>query len=368
MATVSFDFDCDMGYGFLPDPNEHKRVGYVTAFAGLGMAEALRADLNVTSPLTRVATPVVGVIAKFDWAGGIGDPLKIDMYLSQENAVQLKALQQKVLTTTKVTALDYIIINYDQETKQWFTQAAPQDPPLPGIVPGGQDPWLNVDLTPVPVKPGIDVNVYKVSVQIAPRANLAYALTFANSSTEPVVKAWGVVTGSLTSRQPPSTVRPNGKSGPQEPGVSLAADRFGCLGRRGQGGQVVLDGLQASAHGVDRQVRGVRILPLPHRRRQLVLVLLPADTPFHAEAGRVASSLRGPLRHDPASLVELGARSHLREPAVSKPPGAAVGGRRLTADPHWDRPLYRQRCQARPGDPVEGPGERHGLFGPQPAQ
>jgi hypothetical protein len=144
MATVSFDFDCDMGYGFLPDPNEHKRVGYVTAFAGLGMAEALRADLNVTSPLTRVATPVVGVIAKFDWAGGIGDPLKIDMYLSQENAVQLKALQQKVLTTTKVTALDYIIINYDQETKQWFTQAAPQDPPLPGIVPGGQDPESGV--------------------------------------------------------------------------------------------------------------------------------------------------------------------------------------------------------------------------------
>jgi hypothetical protein len=95
MATVPFDFACDMSYCFVPDPNEHERVGYVTALAGLGMAEALRADLTVTSPLTRVATPVVGVIARFDWAGGVGDPLKIDMYVSQENAVQVKALQHR---------------------------------------------------------------------------------------------------------------------------------------------------------------------------------------------------------------------------------------------------------------------------------
>jgi hypothetical protein len=79
------------------------------------------------------------------------------------------------------------------------TQAAPQNPPLSGIVPGGHDPELNVDLTPVPVKPGIDVTVYQVSVQIAAAANQAYSLTFASSSTKPVVKAWGLVTGSLTS-------------------------------------------------------------------------------------------------------------------------------------------------------------------------
>jgi hypothetical protein len=197
MATVPFDYACDMSYGFVPDPNVQERVGYVTSFAGLGLAEALRADLAVTSPLTRVTTPVVGVIGNFAWAGGIGDPLKIDMYVSQENAVQLKTLQQTALTTTKVTALDYSVIDYDQETKQWFIQAAPQSPPLSGIVPGGQNPELNVDLTPVPVKAGIDVNVYKVSVQIAPGANQAYGLTFANSSTKPVIKAWGLVTGSV---------------------------------------------------------------------------------------------------------------------------------------------------------------------------
>jgi len=197
MASVPFVFECDMGYGFVSDPNEHKRAGYVTAFAGLGLAEAFKADLTVTNPLTRAPMPVVGVIEKFEWDGGVGDPLKIEMYVSQENATQLKALQQAALATTKVSALDYIIIDYDQETKQWFTQAAPQNPPLSGIVPGGQNPELNVDLTPVPVKEGIEVDVYQVSVQIAPGANQAYTLTFANSSTKPVVKAWGLVTGSL---------------------------------------------------------------------------------------------------------------------------------------------------------------------------
>jgi hypothetical protein len=197
MATVPFDYDCDMSYAFVPDPNQQERVGYVTAFAGLGLAQALKADLTVTNPLTRATTPVVGVIAQFEWAGAVGDPLKIDMYVSQENAAQLKVLQQQALKTTKVTALNFSIINYDQETKQWFTQAAPQNPPLSGIVPGGQNPELNVDLTPVPVKEGIEVNVYQVSVQIAPGANQAYTLTFANSSTKPVVKAWGLVTGSL---------------------------------------------------------------------------------------------------------------------------------------------------------------------------
>jgi hypothetical protein len=38
------------------------------------------------------------------------------------------------------------------------------------------------------VKEGIDLNVLKVSVQIMPGANQAYALTFANSSTKQVTK------------------------------------------------------------------------------------------------------------------------------------------------------------------------------------
>jgi hypothetical protein len=148
--AVAYNYACDLAYGFIQNPNEHQRVGYVTEFAGLGLPQALKADLTVTNPQTAANVTVVGVIQEFEWSGGVADPLQIQLYVSQENAAQLKVLQQSVLTTTKVSALNYLIIDYDQEAKRWFTQAAPVQP-LSGIVPGGSNPELNVDLTPVAV-------------------------------------------------------------------------------------------------------------------------------------------------------------------------------------------------------------------------
>ena len=201
MATVPFNYACDFTAGFVQDPNEHQRVGYVTAFAGLGLSEALKADLTIVNPQTAADMTVVGVIAQFEWNGGVGNPLEIEMYVSQENAVQLKTVQQSTLKNTTVTALNYLILDYDQEVKQWFTQAAPAQPPLTGIVAGGSNPELNVDMTPVAAKSGLEVSVFKVMVQVAPPANKAYALTFANSANMPVAKAWGLVVGSTASAQ-----------------------------------------------------------------------------------------------------------------------------------------------------------------------
>lgn len=106
----------------------------------------------------------------------VANPLEIEMYVSQENAAQLKTLQLSTLKTTTVSALNYLILDYDQEVKRWFTQAAPAQPPLSGILAGGTNPELNVDMTPVGVKDGVDVYVYKVTVQIAPAANTEYVL------------------------------------------------------------------------------------------------------------------------------------------------------------------------------------------------
>jgi hypothetical protein len=46
-------------------------------------------------------------------------------------------------------------------------------------------------MTPVPAKDGIDVNVCKVSIAIAP-PHQVYALKLASSSTRTVAKSWGV--------------------------------------------------------------------------------------------------------------------------------------------------------------------------------
>ena len=117
---------------------------------------------------------MVGVIEKFAWPGGAGNPISIDLWVSQENATQIKAIQQSTLTTTKVTALQWWICAFDQETKVWYERAYPLEPhTITGIIKGKDNLEFNVDLTGASVKDGIDVMVYKVSMSVAPAANQA---------------------------------------------------------------------------------------------------------------------------------------------------------------------------------------------------
>jgi len=216
MASVPFVFECDQSSGFVMDPNEPRRVGYITDFHGLGMSAPLPKDITISLPHTNqppAYTPivpvqnqstvhVVGVLEKFEWDGSVGGALKFDFWVSQENAFQIKTLQQTTLKTTRSDSLGWWIADYDQETKQWYEQSFPQSSKaVSGIVANRDNPELNVDLTPVPAKDGIDVMVYKVSVAVVPGANLQYALSFANSSTKPVAKQWGLIVGKLAASQ-----------------------------------------------------------------------------------------------------------------------------------------------------------------------
>jgi hypothetical protein len=195
MATVPVVFECSVSAGFVMDPNEHQRIGWVTKLDGFGLpAGGLKADLQVSDPLAAgngepLVVPVAGVLEKFSWAGGTGDPLQLDFYVSQENAFQVKAVQQATLKSTTVKVLDFLIADYDQEAKAWFTALIPGQP-LSGIITGKGNPQLNVDMTPVPAKDGIDVSVYKVSIAITP-PHQVYALKLASSSTRTVAKSWG---------------------------------------------------------------------------------------------------------------------------------------------------------------------------------
>ena len=70
--------------------------------------------------------PVVGVLEKFSWAGGAADPLKLDFYVSPQNAAQIKALQQTALKNTAVKVVNFIVVDHDQEAKTWFTALTPR--------------------------------------------------------------------------------------------------------------------------------------------------------------------------------------------------------------------------------------------------
>jgi hypothetical protein len=200
MAAVAVGLECSVSSGFVMDPNEHQRIGWVTKLDGFGLpAGGLKADLQVSDPLTAgngkpTVVPVVGVLEKFSWAGGTADPLHLDFYVSQQNAAQIKALQQTVLKDTAVKVLDLLVVDYDQEAKAWFTELIPGQP-LSGSIAGQGNPQLDVDLTPVPVKDGIDVYVYKVTIAVSPQAHQVYTLKLSSSSTKTAVKSWGVVSG-----------------------------------------------------------------------------------------------------------------------------------------------------------------------------
>jgi hypothetical protein len=204
MASVPFEYGCNVAGAFVMAPNEHP-VGWVTALDGFGLsAGGVKADLTVTQPVTRGRITVVGVLENFSWAGGAGDPLKLDFYVSQENATQIKALQQTALKNTRVSKLGWWIADYDQETKAWYEKSYPMSPStISGTIQGNENPSLDVDLTGAPVKDGIDVMVYKVAIEVAPAANQQYALHFADSAAKPIVKAWGLQVGTLAATKIP---------------------------------------------------------------------------------------------------------------------------------------------------------------------
>jgi len=222
-ASVPYSYESSVSSGFVQNPNEHKRVGYITKFQMGTNPNAFNADLKVAipyqasvspaysglvtslkgSPASAKAAPVnntaqvVGVIQKFEWAGGVGDPIQITFLVSQENAYKIKTLMQQTLVATKVNQLGWWIADYDQETKQWYEQSYPKSSPtITGIIANKGNPDLDVNLTPIPL--GNGASVYKVTMRLAPAANTQYALHFANSSTRPVAKSWGLVVGNLS--------------------------------------------------------------------------------------------------------------------------------------------------------------------------
>jgi hypothetical protein len=203
-ASTPYSLECIPASGIKSDPNEYKRVGYITAFRGMGLS--LTPDIKVApayqgpaiysgKPVTTSNTAqVVGVIEKLQWNGGQGDAIQIDFYVSQNNAMQLKRVMQQALKSTKIDQLAWWIVDYDQAAKKWYEQAYPaSSPAITGIIAGNNNPQLDVNLTPVTIK---NVTLYKVSMKVAPAASMQYSLHFATSSQQSTVKAWGLIVGS----------------------------------------------------------------------------------------------------------------------------------------------------------------------------
>ncbi|MEA2167290.1 MAG: hypothetical protein QOF76_590 [Solirubrobacteraceae bacterium] len=199
-APVPYAYDMDKSYGFVPDPNAHQRVGYVSTLQfGSGTGSVVTPDLEVSDP-TSAATPpgrvkIVAVMSRFEWNGGVGDPMRIDAYVSQQNAqlINAKFSRASALITGLPLQFSYVVKDYDPGVKRWFTQATPTLPPISTtVVVTNLRPEVSIDLTPVAVKDGIDVNVYRLSFKAAAPVG-SEPLAFQDVATKQTVRPWGLL-------------------------------------------------------------------------------------------------------------------------------------------------------------------------------
>ena len=214
MAALGFDLECDKVQGFILDPNEHKRFGYITKLRGFGLDSPinLAADLTASCPYHGNAAPaysgiqidgmsqgqlgkvkVVAVLEKFHWGGGVNQTLDFDTWMSQENALAITAAQQSMPTSTRIDQLAFWIADYDQELKQWYEQLYPlSNDTITGVVGGQANPELNVDLNGQPVIDGRDTMLYRVSLKVAPAGGQMFTIFTANSAKMTQSQTWGV--------------------------------------------------------------------------------------------------------------------------------------------------------------------------------
>lgn len=216
------DYPCDWKSGFTMDPNKKQRVGYLVdlkshakAFGDLAKDIKVFCPFNGTQSLTSSLvsaadpqTPVVvtGVLDNFSFGGAVGDPICISGYISAENAKIISAKLQATLGSTFVSALSWVIFNYNEEKKEWFEEAYPlaaggaSAEAVTGqfnAPPGGGAVRLTVATDATKIAPTIDVNVYNIYFEVVPAANKTHALGFATTSTEKLVRNWGLQIGTL---------------------------------------------------------------------------------------------------------------------------------------------------------------------------
>lgn len=225
---MALNLPCDWKAGFVIDPVKKSRFGYLTDFAGIGLANPLTPDItvycaynNTTAPgyggltltagSTAGAAPtakVVGIVENISWDGSVGGPFSFSVYMSSENANQLKALKQMTLKTTSITQIGWYVGNYDEVSKVWFDEHYPKAP----VKPTGQinavnksDVRLHIADEGVRFSPNIDALVYNVYFEMVCAANQLASFLVATSPTKNMIMPWGFVIGTL-----PTTAVPVG--------------------------------------------------------------------------------------------------------------------------------------------------------------
>jgi len=198
VAGNPLNFNCDWRFGLNLSTTRKATVGYLLDWSGCGGLN-LKKDIEVFNPcspdrrtvVTTDTVSCIGLIEKFEFEGGENDPIRIAAYLSKGMASEVQATLARPLTTTKLKA-GWLIIDYDDERKQWYEAAFCKSPTKAeaNIDSAEGELQLTISNEPTKVAESLDLNVFKFEFQVVPADGKKTQLEFATGPTRKIVTMW----------------------------------------------------------------------------------------------------------------------------------------------------------------------------------
>ncbi len=202
---AAHSYPCDWKSGFAMDPSRKQRVGYLTAFTGLGsQVQALAQDMEIFTPYGAAPTypgiaiaaervKCVGIIESVEYGGGVGDPYGFNVYISGNNSSKLAAAMKNSFDSTTITKCDWWIGNFDEEEKAWYEEVYPKNNDMKGMLNAqGSNLKIQVDSVGVKIDATLDVKVFSWFFEIVPAANILTDVLYAVGVKKNSVRHWGL--------------------------------------------------------------------------------------------------------------------------------------------------------------------------------
>jgi hypothetical protein len=197
-AANALHYECDWQLGFNVSARRKGTVGYLLSWSGCG-GLTLAKDIEVQNPFGGAGQTVisghtitcVGLLERFDFAGGADDPVRLRALVSADSAANLRAKVAAGLASTKVK-LAWYIISFDEDRKAWYEAALIKGEKVDAVI-DTQDGLLQLllDSGPTPISEQLDVMVHGIEFQFIPAHGKSAQLQFATGPITRIVVPWG---------------------------------------------------------------------------------------------------------------------------------------------------------------------------------
>lgn len=188
---ASSSYNCSVSQGFDFQKDSQELIGHLN-YLKIGDTE-MASDLNVTDPIDISSyVKVAGVMSSIYWNGGYAEPITLSAQVSTDNKNKLASLLHNSMANTDVE-FQFTVYDYDPKTKAYFKAFHTNGVKLKGLVlkQGGELAMnISMDLSSEVVWP----KNYTFQLGVMPQ-DQAMEIHLAFSSTDKLVKPWGVAVG-----------------------------------------------------------------------------------------------------------------------------------------------------------------------------